>query len=274
MARKKTNTPALKTPQNLPAKTPGKNTTRRVRTPRRPYTALVTGSAKGIGAAMAVHLAERDVTVAIHYRGSRDAAEEVLHVCQQTAPDSILLHADLTDADEAAAMCDEAWDALGGIDLLVNNVGNYLRKDVLDLTPEEWRDQIESNLYSAFYTSRVVIPRMMARGYGRVVNIGYAGGQQAFYNKLTVPYHIAKTGVHILTRSMGAVAARKGVTVNCIGMGVIENSIRKPKDIPAGRVGLFADVVNALDFFISPDSAYINGTQIDVSGAWLPEQIL
>jgi len=264
--------------KNQTARTQGKtaanSTTRRVATNRAPRTALVTGSARGIGAAIAQHLARKGITVALHYRSSRQEALEVLSQCQEFAPESLLLRADLVNEKQARELCEEAEDALGGIDLLVNNVGNYLRKELLDMTVDEWRDQLESNLYTAFHTCHAIVPAMMDRGFGRVINIGYAGGQQAFYNKLTVPYHIAKTGVHILTRSLAGIAARKGVTVNCIGMGVIENSIRKPKDIPAGRVGTFDDVTNAVDFLIAAKSSYINGTQLDVSGAWLPEQIL
>lgn len=184
------------------------------------------------------------------------------------------MQGDLTCPDDARRVCAAAEEALGGVDVLVNNVGNYIRKPALELSDDEWRDQLESNLYTCWWTCRELLPLMQARGFGRVVNIGYAGSQQAFYNIKTVPYHIAKTGVHMLTRSLAAAVARDGVTVNCLGMGVIENSVRKPDDLPAGRVGTFADVCNALDFVLKPESAYVNGTQIDVSGAWLPEQIL
>ena len=241
---------------------------------RTPRSALVTGAARGIGAAIARHLASKGIAVAIHYRNSAKDARAVLAACKKNAPRSVLVQGDLTDAKAAARVCKQAAKALGGVDLLVNNVGNYLRKDILEMSVEEWRDQIESNLYTAFYTSRALLPAMRKRRYGRVVNIGYAGAQQAFYNRKTVPYHIAKTGLHILTRNLAAAVARDGVTVNCLGMGVMENSIRKPADIPAGRVGKYADVLNALDFLLRPESAYINGAQIDISGGWLPEQIL
>lgn len=239
-----------------------------------PKTALVTGSAKGIGAAIAIHLASKGVSVAVHYRGSKEDAEQVLAECRKSARDSVLVQGDLCDPKQAARVADEAIDQLGHVDLLVNNIGNYIRKDVLEMEIDEWRDQVESNLYTTFFMCKALIPPMRERGFGRVINIGYAGGQQAFYNRKTVPYHIAKTGVHILTRNLGACVAKEGVTVNCIGMGVIENSVRKPNDIPAGRIGEFADVTNVVDFFLKPESNYINGTQVDVSGAWLPEQIL
>lgn len=242
--------------------------------PRYPKTALITGAARGIGAAFARHLASQGIAVAIHYRGSTKAAQAILKDCKKHAPSSALVRGDLTKLKDAERVAKEALKKLGNVDLLINNVGNYLRKDILDMSVDEWRDQIESNLYTTFFMCRALIPHMVERNYGRVVNIGYAGGQQAFYNRKTVPYHIAKTGVHILTRNLAASVARQGVTVNCIGVGVMENSVRKPASIPAGRIGVFADLTNALDFFIRPESAYVNGAQLDVSGAWLPEQIL
>lgn len=241
-----------------------------------PRTALITGAARGIGRAIALHLAQRGVGIAIHYRSSADDARSVLEEVRQHAPQSTLVRGDLTDPAEAQRVCDEADAAFpgSGVELLVNNVGNYLRKHLLELSIDEWRDQVESNLYAPFFTCQRLLPAMMARGRGRIVNIGYAGSQQAFYNFKTLPYHIAKTGLNMLTRNLGALAAGSGVTVNCLGMGVIENSVRQPKDLPEGRAGSFADVCHALDFLIGKDSGYINGTQIDVAGGWLPEQML
>jgi len=242
--------------------------------PRLPRTALVTGSTKGIGAAMAIHLASRGIQVAIQCRESRDRAEQTLAECSKHTPGCVLLQGDLTDPNVAARVCSDAEAALGPLELLVNNVGNYIRKDVLDLSVEEWKDQVESNLYTSFFTCKALVPLMRQRGFGRVVNIGYAGATHPFYNRRTVPYHIAKTGISVLTRCLAATVAPDGVTVNTIGIGVIENSVSIPKHLPAGHTGTFADVCNALDFLIDPKSSYVNGAQVDVSGGWLPEQVL
>ncbi len=242
--------------------------------PRLPKTALITGSAKGIGAAMAVHLAGRGVRVAVQYRSNRELAESVAAACRSAGGAALLLSGDLTREDDAERICREAEEGLDGVDLLINNIGNYIRKDVLEMSVAEWRDQIESNLYTSFFTCRHLVPLMQQRNYGRVVNIGYAGAQHPIYNRRTVQYHIAKTGISIMTRCMAAAVAADGVTVNAIGIGVIENSVSFPKHLPAGHTGSFQDVCNALDFLIAPESSYINGAQIDVSGGWLPEQVL
>ncbi|MBZ0137736.1 MAG: SDR family oxidoreductase [Planctomycetes bacterium] len=233
-------------------------------------TALVTGSARRNGRALALWLAGRGVKVAIHYNSSRDEAESAL----AEAGDGVIVQGDLTDADQAAKVVNDARAGLGGLDLLVNNVGNYLRKDLFELTPREWRDQLESNLYSAYFCMREVMKHMREAGFGRVVNIGYAGGERPTYNRLTVPYHIAKTGVATLTRSAASAVAKQGITINSIGIGIMENSIVKPVSPPAGRFANYDDLCNALAFLISPDSDHINGSQIDVNGGWIPEQIL
>ncbi|MBE7492165.1 MAG: SDR family oxidoreductase [Planctomycetes bacterium] len=237
-------------------------------------TALVTGSARRTGRAMALWLAARGVRVAVHYRGSETEAEETRAECDTLCKGAIKLQGDLTDAAQAARVVEQAASQLGGLHLLVNNVGNYLRRDLFELTPEEWRDQLESNLYTAWWCMRAAVPVMRAQGFGRVVNLGYAAGERPTYNRLTVPYHIAKTGLATLTRSAAAAVAKQGITVNTIGVGILENSIIKPVNPPAGRFAGFEDICNALGFFLLPQSDHINGSQLDINGGWIPEQIL
>jgi NAD(P)-dependent dehydrogenase (short-subunit alcohol dehydrogenase family) len=233
-------------------------------------TALVTGAAQRNGRAIALWLGAQGVKVAVHYRSSKAAAQQTLSDVGKGA----IVQGDLTHPDQAAHVVRHAAHQLGGLDLLVNNVGNYLRKDLFDLTPDEWRDQIESNLYSTFYCMQAAVRLMRENGFGRVVNLGYAGGERPTYNRLTVPYHIAKSGVGMLTRNAAAAVAKQNITINTIGVGIMENSIVKPDDPPAGRFAQYADLNNALAFLLSPESSHVNGTQIDVSGGWLPEQIL
>ncbi len=237
-------------------------------------TALVTGSARRNGRAIATWLAGQGVRVAIHYRESRPDAEAAAAECNARTPGSIIVQGDLADESKAEAVIRQAADKLHGLDLLVNNVGNYLRKDLFELTPAEWRDQLESNLYSAYWCMRTTVPLMKAQGFGRIVNMGYAAGERPTFNRLTVPYHIAKTGVATLTRSAAAALAGAGITVNSIGVGIMENSIVKPVNPPGGRFASYDDICHALAFLLRSKSDHINGTQIDVSGGWIPEQIL
>ncbi|MCC6573576.1 MAG: SDR family oxidoreductase [Planctomycetes bacterium] len=246
--------------------------------PRRPdsriKTALVTGSARRNGRALAIWLARQGVRVAVHYRGSKDEAEKTLDECHKHTHGGGLVKGDLTDATQAEACVYEAHAKLGGLQVLVNNVGNYLRKDLFELTPEEWRDQLESSLYSAFFCMRAAVPIMRDQKFGRIINLGYAASERPQYNRLTVPYHIAKGGLAILTRNAAAAVASQNITVNTIGVGIMENSVVKPKDPPAGRYAQYADLCNALAFFLDASSDHVNGAQLDVSGGWIPEQIL
>lgn len=237
-------------------------------------TALVTGSARRNGRALALWLSRQGLKVAVHYRTSKAEAEKVNEECNANTPGSVLVSGDLRDAATAAEVIQRAADGLGGLHLLVNNVGNYIRKDLFEMSPEEWRDQLESNLYTTWFCMQSAVKVMREQGFGRIVNIGYAGGERPTFNRLTVPYHIAKTGVATLTRSAAPAVARDGITVNTIGVGIMENSIVKPPDPPAGRFAQYEDLCHALAFFIDRDSAHINGTQLDVSGGWIPEQIL
>ncbi len=236
--------------------------------------ALVTGSAKRAGRELALWLARQGVKVAVHFHLSQEDAQATLSECNAHTPGGVLVKGDLRDADEAARVVSAAATGLGGLQLLVNNVGNYLRKDLFELTPQEWRDQLESNLYTAWWCMRAAAPAMKSQGFGRIINIGYAAGERSTYNRLTVPYHIAKTGLATLTRSAAAALARSGVTVNSIGVGILSNSVVKPVNPPAGRFAEYADLCNALAFFVAPESDHVSGTQLDVSGGWIPEQIL
>lgn len=236
--------------------------------------AMVTGSAKRTGRELALWLARQGVRVAVHYNDSIKDAQTTLAECNALKPGCVLVQGDLRDADQASRAVETAVKGLGGLQVLVNNVGNYLRKDLFELTPQEWRDQLESNLYTAWWCMRAAAPNMKERGFGRIVNIGYAAGERGTYNRLTVPYHIAKTGLATLTRSAAAALAKSGVTVNTIGVGILSNSVVKPVSPPAGRFAEYADLCNALAFFLAPVSDHVSGTQLDVSGGWIPEQIL
>lgn len=236
--------------------------------------ALVTGSARRNGQAMALFLARCGVRVAVHCRSSLRQARATVAQCQRHTPGACLVQGDLTQERQARAAVEDAADKLGSLEVLVNNVGNYSRIDLFDLTPAQWRDQLESNLYTSFYCMRAALPFMRRQGFGRIVNLGYAGNERPMYNRLTVPYHIAKAGLGMLTRNAAAALAKHGITVNTIGVGIMENSVIKPVKPPAGRFAQYADLCHALAFFLDARSDHINGTQLDVSGGWIPEQIL
>lgn len=232
--------------------------------------ALVTGAARGIGRGLAVALAREGYDVAVHYHRSHADALETARQCREAGVRAAVLRADLTCAQQARALVAEADEAFAGAPLaaLVNNVGNYLRKPLLDTTDEEWHDLLTSNLSATFATCQAAVPRLRGRGFGRIVNFGYAGATSLVARPEIVPYVVAKAGVVQLSRSLALLLAGSGVSVNVVSPGVIETSVRQPvEQIPAGRVGTVDEVVEATLHFIR-SSDYVTGQVLEVAGGW------
>lgn len=231
--------------------------------------ALVTGSGKGIGRGIALALARAGYDVAIHYRSSRDEAEAVRLEAESLGARAVTLQADVTNPLEAGKLIQGALETFGRLDVLVNNVGNYVRKPLLDLEIEEWHDMIDSNLNATYYTCRAAIPAMRRARSGRIVNIGYAGVGNLLARPGIVPYAIAKTGVELLTKAIAKSEMPHGITANIVAPGVIENSISKPiTDIPARRLGRIDEVVGAVQYFLSPEAEYVTGQTLEIAGGW------
>ncbi len=232
--------------------------------------ALVTGSAKGVGRAVALALAEDGFDVAVHYRSSGAEAEEVAASARALGVSAVTLRADVTVEAEARGLVDAAVAAFGRLDVLVNNVGDYHHGPLAELDGETWRYMLDSNLNSTFYTCQQAVPhlRRSPRG-GRVVNVGYAGAQLVAARPGIVAYGIAKTGVILYSKALAKVEARHGLTVNVVSPGVLENSVTKPvQEIPMGRVGRLDELTAAVRYLVSPEAAYVTGVTIEVAGGW------
>lgn len=231
--------------------------------------ALVTGSSRGLGSDIALRLSEHVAGVVIHYRRNRDAAMRVAEEIQAKGKSSICLAADLTKEDEARMLIQKAGEKMADIDILVNNYGPLLVKPWEDLKPEDWDHMFHSNLESAFYCIKAVLFGMRKKKWGRIINIGYNRVEQLVAYKRILPYAIAKTGLLILTRSVAASVAADGITVNMVSPGLMEGGVLpKDQNIPAGRLGRFEDVSNAVLFLVSKQASYITGTNLIVSGGW------
>jgi NAD(P)-dependent dehydrogenase (short-subunit alcohol dehydrogenase family) len=232
--------------------------------------ALVTGSAKGVGRAVLLALAEDGFDVAVHYRRSREEAEEVAAAARALGVSAVALRADVTVEGEARGLVDAAVAAFGRLDVLVNNVGDYHHGPLAELDGETWRYMLDSNLNSTFYTCQQAVPhlRRSPRG-GRIVNVGYAGSQLVAARPGIVAYGIAKTGVILYSKALAKVEARHGLTVNVVSPGVLENSVTKPlREIPMGRVGTLGEVTAAVRYLVSPEASYVTGVTLEVAGGW------
>ena len=230
-------------------------------------TALVTGAAKGIGRTIALKLAREGYSIAIHYRASSDEAQAVKRECEALGVKAVTLSADLRDSSAAQRLVSSVAEQLGGLSVLVNNVGNYVRKPFSDLTLEDWREMLDSNLNAAFYTCHAALPIMRAQGYGRIVNLGFAGAQNLIARPKILPYAIAKTGIILLTKAIAQSEAAHGITANVVAPGVIENSVSKPlEQIPMGRLGTLEELSDAVWGFVN--SSYQTGQILEVAGGF------
>jgi NAD(P)-dependent dehydrogenase (short-subunit alcohol dehydrogenase family) len=231
--------------------------------------ALVTGAAQGIGRAVAVGLASDGLDVAVAYRTSAADAERTADLVRVKGCRAVTLAADVTDAAAAASLVAAAERHLGGVDVLVNVVGDYDRAPLDEVTAETWREMLDSNLTSVFYLCRAALPGMRARRFGRIVNFGFAGVLRHGWSERAIPYKLAKAGVVLLTRALARAEAKNGVTVNVVSPGVAENSVSKPvEEIPAGRLATVEEVAAAVRYFASDAAAYVTGQDLEVAGGW------
>jgi 2-deoxy-D-gluconate 3-dehydrogenase len=240
--------------------------------------ALVTGASAGLGAAMAVALAEAGADVAAH-GNSRSPAETCARI-ERTGRKSAAVTGDLGDRDVSGRLVDEVVAALGRLDILVNNAGIIRRTPAADVSDEDWDAVIEVNLTSAFRLARAAGRHMLAsaRG-GKIVNIS---SLLAFQGGITVPaYAAAKGGLAQLTKALANEWGGKGINVNAIAPGYMETDITSGlrgdpvrsrqilERIPAGRWGTPDELAGAVVFLASPAARYVHGHVLVVDGGWM-----
>ncbi|KAB8140036.1 2-dehydro-3-deoxy-D-gluconate 5-dehydrogenase KduD [Chloroflexia bacterium SDU3-3] len=240
--------------------------------------ALVTGSTRGLGRALALALAEAGADIATLDRS--DAAETRAQI-EALGRRCASLRCDLATASvaELAAAVAQAEDALGGLDILVNNAGIIRRADALDFTEQDWDDVTQVNLKALFFLSQAAARAMLRRGGGKIIHIAsmlsYQGG-------VCVPaYAAAKSGVAGLTRALANEWAAHGINVNAIAPGYMatDNTAALQADaarsrsilerIPAGRWGEPDDLQGAAVFLASDAARYLHGAIVPVDGGWL-----
>jgi 3-oxoacyl-[acyl-carrier protein] reductase len=235
--------------------------------------ALVTGSAKGVGRELLLALAEDGADVAVHYRTSDDAAREVAERARETGVHATTVQADVTDPDDVDDLFAAVEEDLGGVDVLVNNVGAFAPRHWEDIAYDTWRTVMETNLDGTYLCAKRALGPMRERSFGRIVNVGYASSEKGLVSAKNFPYFAAKAGVLMFTRMLAADTQDTDITVNAISPYVVENSDEFPDELPRDRPASFEDMAQALRFFLDPDSAYISGQNVEVSGGWLPEKV-
>ena len=236
-------------------------------------TVLVTGSAKGLGRAFTLACADRGADVAVHFKTSESAAREVAESARERGAETTTVRGDVTDSDEVDALFGVVEADLGPVEILVNNVGTFAPRHWAEIDVETWRRVMETNVTGTYLCSRRALTGMRDRGYGRIVNVGYASSEKGMVNPKNAPYFMAKSSVLMFTRMLAADTAEDGITVNAVSPYVIENSDEFPEELPRGRPAAYEDVIQALFTFLEEGSGYISGTNLEVSGGWLPEDV-
>ena len=240
--------------------------------------ALVTGGSRGIGRAIVLALARNGAAVSFCYRQDHAAAEGL--VAEATAA-GLTVHAAQVDVTERRAvdeMVAGLQQAHGRVDILVNNAGIFPSGPVAEMSDEIWDRVMHTNLYSVFYGCRAVIPGMVARQEGAIVNIASVAGQRG--SAFHAHYAAAKGGVLAFTRSLAREVAADNVRVNALSPGRITTDLlletadaaehaRWRADTPARRLGTPEEVAEAVVFLVGPGATFIMGETLAVNGGLL-----
>ncbi|MBI5878803.1 MAG: SDR family oxidoreductase [Chloroflexi bacterium] len=235
--------------------------------------AIVTGSAKGIGAAVVERLARDGLTPVVNYRTSEREALELVERVRPLAPDACAVRADVSQPVEAERLIAQTMARFGRLDVLVNGAGPWLVKDAYETSVDEWRTMLDGNLSSAFYCCKFALAPMRAQGGGCIVNFGSANAELARGAPGVTAYHVAKAGVVVLTRSLARSEGPRGIRVNCVNPGYVDtyalsdaDRARMPAQIPLRRIGRPAEIAEAVAFLVSERASYINGDVLNVHG--------
>jgi 3-oxoacyl-[acyl-carrier protein] reductase len=237
--------------------------------------ALITGGVRGIGRAVALALAERGWDVAASYRTSEEDAARLQSDACARGTRALALRADVSSHGVAQDLVRRVEGEFGRIDALVNCAGPFRRVHLLEETVEGWHSMFDNNLHPVFYLSRAVAGGMRERRWGRIVNFSIVNADRLAAQPHVTAHYIAKAGVLALTRTLARTLAPHGITVNCISPGFIETGSGAwddladvVKKIPAGYIGQPEDAAAAVCFLLSEEARYINGANIQISGAW------
>jgi len=237
--------------------------------------ALITGGAKGIGRGIALDLAAQHWKIAFCYRTSEPDAQKTALAITERGGQALAIRCDVSDPVAAKTLVAQVEQKWGGIDVLINGAGPYHRINLFEETVEGWNEMFDGNLHPIFYLAKAVAPGMKARKSGRIINFSMANADQMISQPDVTAHYIAKAGVLILTRTLAKLLAPHGITVNAVSPGFIDSGSAPPEElagmtkrIPAGYIGTVDDTAAAVRYLLSEDARYVNGANIQISGAW------
>ncbi len=236
--------------------------------------AIVTGGARGIGAAITTMLAKSGVHVAAGYSSNSKAADELAEKLGAEGASVSVHQGNVGTPEDCQRVVAEVLEGYGRVDFLVNNAGVTVDKTMRRMSVEDWHAVLRVNLSGAFYMTKPVLDHMLERKFGRIVNISSVIGQMG--NIGQVNYAASKAGLFGLTQSLARETANKGITVNCVAPGYIETEMVAaiPQEaydkivakVPVGRLGQASEIARAVQFLVDDDAGYITGSVISVNG--------
>ncbi len=241
---------------------------------------LITGSSRGIGAEVAVKAAAEGATVAIHYHRSEEGAQATLAKVRDAGADGAIFDADVADGRQAGQLVGRVITHFGRVDGLVNNAGLTQVGPFLEIEPAQWDEVIRTDLTAAFHTCQAVLPSMVERGSGTIVNIASRLGQMGVAE--TAAYSAAKAGLIGLTRALGREFGPRGIRVNAVAPGVTitemttdlvdsEAGRERLRDMPLGRFGRADEVADTVIFLLSDASGLFLGQTLNPNaGGYMP----
>jgi NAD(P)-dependent dehydrogenase (short-subunit alcohol dehydrogenase family) len=240
-------------------------------------TAIVTGSARGIGRAIALRFANDGADVVINYVRSTAGAQEVAQAVRARGRQALVVQADVSQRSQVETLLQQTLEVFGKVDILVSNAGIVIDKPFVESTDDDWQAAIETNLHGFFNCCRVILPHMMARQYGRIIATGSVIVDTGNFgrNKYAV-CTASKGGIVAMVKPLAVEAAAYGITVNAVSPGYIATDMMHEIDaagreaikwvIPAGRYGTPEEVAAAMAFLASDEAAYITGQVLRVNG--------
>jgi NAD(P)-dependent dehydrogenase (short-subunit alcohol dehydrogenase family) len=240
--------------------------------------ALITGGARGLGRTMAIALGEAGADLALIGRTRESCETAASEIASATGRKVRAFTADVTNASDVTRVTSEIVKACGAIDILVNNAGTNIRGTIEQLSEADWDSVIDTNLKGPFLCAKAIAPQMVARGWGRVINMGSILAAVALPGR--APYASSKSGIVGLTRVLALEWAATGVTCNAICPGPFATDMNKQllndpqayqqfvSNIPMGRWGELDDIAGAVVFLASDASAYVTGSALFVDGGW------